>query len=502
MAVASHRRPFTLARRHTAALLGASLLAAVLTVPPTAVARPLGEPRPPLAGLTTRFEAMRAHASVWGDDRRFESLLAGLQALRSHGLDPAHYGRDRLVRLRHDPAAREQPATEAWFAAALDLLHGRVDPREHEPDWNAAPRVADLPARLNTAIADGDIAGALLSLAPTHVEYAVLRAALTRLLDDPDPPAEPLPKSLDPLHELAVTALLADPDASLGPPAASRPEPRVGAPAVAERIARLRVNLERWRWLPEDLGRRHVRVNLAAYRVTRREDGRVLQRHRAIVGSSERQTPVFSDKIRRIVFNPWWETPHSIAVRDELPVFRRYPRAPRQLGFQVLDAQGRTVDPDSIDWSEVPASPFPYRLRQAPGPLNALGRAKILFPNAHDVYLHDTAAPELFFEREREFSSGCVRTDDIATLSAWLLEDTPGWDARRVREVMRSGRTVDVALTEPVPVHLLYFTAEPDPARIDGSVLYLEDIYERDARLLRALGTGPAANGMASARQR
>lgn len=487
MAADLRPRLFTPARRQAAALLAVSLLAAALALPSSAAAQPAREPRPPVTELTARFDALRAGAPAWADDRRFESLLAGLEALRGHGLDPAHYGRDRLVRLRQDPGAREQPATEAWLTAALDLLRGRVDPREVEPDWTAAPRRADLPARLNAAIAEGDVAGAMLSLAPTHVEYGVLRAALTRLLDDPDPPAEPLPASLDPLHELAVATLLADPDASLGPPAASRPEPRAGAPAVATRIARLRVNLERWRWLPEDLGRRHVRVDLAAYRVTRRENGRVLQQHRAIVGSRDRQTPVFSDRIRQIVFNPWWETPPSIAVRDELPVFRRYPHAARQLGFQVLDAQGRAVDPDSIDWSNVPASPFPYRLRQAPGPLNALGRAKILFPNTHDVYLHDTAAPELFFEREREFSSGCVRTDDIGTLAAWLLEGTPGWNARRVHDVIRSGRTVGVALAEPVPVHLLYFTAEPDPGRIDGSVRYLADIYERDIRLLRAL---------------
>lgn len=485
--------PRSTARRRpsVATWLAAGVLAGAAAVSSPAPAAAGTAERPPAEALAADFRLRHGAAPAWADERRFESLLAALEALRTHGLDPAHYHRDRLARMRGDAAAREHLATRAWLAAGRDLLAGRTDPRLTEPHWTLRARTADLPARLEAALADGDVAGGLLALAPAHVEYRLMQAALARLLSGAAPLAERLPASVDPRYDIGRARLIGDRDASIGPPAASRPPPAPPAPSIDDRIDRLRVNLERWRWMPADLGERHVRVNIAAYRVTRREHGRALQRHRAIVGSGAHRTPVFSDRIRHIVFNPWWETPAGLAVREQLPVFRRFPHAARQLGFEVLDEAGRTIDPDTIDWHAVPAQAFPYRLRQAPGPLNALGRVKIMFPNVHDVYLHDTPGPELFLEPTRALSAGCVRTDDIAALAAWLLERTPGWDATRVRAALDGPRTLHVALDEPVPVHILYFTAEPDPEKIDGTIRYLDDVYDRDARLLHALD-GPA----------
>jgi murein L,D-transpeptidase YcbB/YkuD len=452
------------------AVFGGLLVAAVSTCalaqavePPPDIGRP--SHRPAVPALVTEFYDTREHALVWVDERRYDALLNALYALRAHGLDPSHYHAETLERLRGNPVARDRLATDAWLSAALHLLRGKVDPLRIEPNWTASARQADLHALLDAALDEGEISATLLGLAPVHPEYLALHAALERLLSRPPSPTAVLPAS---------RAVAEDPPLD-----------------DATRLLRLRANLERWRWLPERLGGRHVRVNIAAYRVTRHEQGRILQSHRAIVGRTYRKTPVFSDSIRYIVFNPWWETPRSIAVRDELPLFRRDPSSVQRLGFQVLDTQGRIVDPATIDWHAVPESPFPYRLRQAPGPLNALGRAKVMFPNRHNVYLHDTAAPALFAEQRRTFSSGCVRTEDIRAMTTWLLEGTPGWDATAVDAALADGETIRADLAESVPIHILYFTAEPDPDGSEDGILYLSDVYDRDARLVEALDRAP-----------
>jgi len=201
-----------------------------------------------------------------------------------------------------------------------------------------------------------------------------------------------------------------------------------------------------------------------------------------------RQTPVFSDKIEYIIFNPWWETPYSLARADKLPLFRRDPGAVQRLGFQVLDRSGNIVDPSTIDWNTVSSASFPYRLRQAPGPQNALGQVKIIFPNKYNVYLHDTPTRDLFARSQRAFSSGCLRAQDPIDLSEWLLENTPGWDRKRIDKAVASGKETRVDLAASVPVHVLYYTAVSDGS---GGVRYLDDIYERDARVLAGLEVAP-----------
>jgi len=199
---------------------------------------------------------------------------------------------------------------------------------------------------------------------------------------------------------------------------------------LSDKINQLRVNLERWRWLPNDLGQRHLRANIAAFDVTAWNKGVVESRHLTMVGRTYRKTPVFSDSIKYLVFNPWWETPHSLATRDKLPTFQRDPGAVERLGFQILDRQGQVVPATSINWNEVSRSNFPYRMRQKPGELNAMGQVKIMFPNKHNVYFHDTPNRGLFAQRQRAFSSGCLRTENPIGLSTWLLSETEGWDRK------------------------------------------------------------------------
>ncbi len=253
----------------------------------------------------------------------------------------------------------------------------------------------------------------------------------------------------------------------------------------AERVDQLRVNLERWRWLPADLGARHLRVNIADYRLEALNEGRIERVHRVVVGTGFRQTPSFSARMRYVVLNPWWEVPRRLATQDKLPLFQRDPEAFTRGGFELLDAQGQPVDAAGVDFSQLSRNRFPYRLRQRPGPANALGQVKLILPNRHDVYLHDTPTRGLFARVRRSFSSGCIRVDDALGLAEWVLDGAGGFDRARIDAVVASGQETRVDLVEPLPVHLLYLTAVTDEA---GGLRLIDDLYGRDARVLDALG--------------
>jgi murein L,D-transpeptidase YcbB/YkuD len=252
----------------------------------------------------------------------------------------------------------------------------------------------------------------------------------------------------------------------------------------AARVEQLKVNLERWRWLPADLGTRHLRVNIADFRLEAWNAGQVERVHRVVVGTGYRQTPSFSARMRYVVLNPWWEVPRRLATQDKLPLFQRDPEAFDRGGYALLDPQGQAVDASQVDFSQLSRHRFPFRLRQQPGPSNALGQVKLIFPNKHDVYLHDTPTRGLFARVRRSFSSGCIRVDDVLGLTEWVLAAVGGVDRARLDALIASGAEMRVDLAEPLPVHLLYLTVVDNG---EGGVRFIDDLYGRDARVLEAL---------------
>jgi murein L,D-transpeptidase YcbB/YkuD len=260
---------------------------------------------------------------------------------------------------------------------------------------------------------------------------------------------------------------------------------------LSERVRQIEANLERWRWLPQDLGRTHLLVNIADQRLQVVEQGETVLDMAVIVGRTYRRTPVFTGRMTYLVFNPTWEVPPALAVQDKLPELQADPVRMVQLGFQVLSGWGaeeRVVDILEVDWSQVTRDRFPYRLRQLPGPQNALGRVKFMFPNKFNVYLHDTPARELFGRSQRTFSSGCIRVERPEALGVLLLSGQPPWTRETVLEAMDSGREQTVKLDVARPVHLLYWTAWTEP---DGTVQFRSDIYGRDRLLEAALAEPP-----------
>jgi murein L,D-transpeptidase YcbB/YkuD len=189
--------------------------------------------------------------------------------------------------------------------------------------------------------------------------------------------------------------------------------------------------------------------------------------------------------------NPTWEVPSRIATQDKLPLIRQDSGYIENQGYELLQGWGadeRRVDPASVDWSAVTARSFAYRLRQAPGPLNALGQVKFMFPNKFSVYLHDTPARELFAEDARAFSSGCIRLERPLDLAELLLAGNPRWTRAAIDRAVAAGAEQSVSLPEPVPVHLLYWTAWVDD---DGVLNFRDDIYGRDQPVLRELREDP-----------
>jgi murein L,D-transpeptidase YcbB/YkuD len=256
---------------------------------------------------------------------------------------------------------------------------------------------------------------------------------------------------------------------------------------VAERIRQLRLNMERWRWLPRELGERYIIVNSAAFELGIYEKGQPLRKMRVIVGRRSRQTPGMVSHIDKLVINPYWYVPETV-VGDLLPKLKRDPGLLSRKGLRVfsdLQGAGREVDPTHVKWSRYgeTGKPFPYTLRQDPGPGNALGQVKFLFPNEQGIYLHDTPAQYLFKRHERALSSGCVRLDEPLTLARYLLS-TNGWSPQRFEKVLQSGKPTPVALEAPVPVVLGYWTAWVNGV---NELHFQDDRYHRDARIAAAL---------------
>jgi murein L,D-transpeptidase YcbB/YkuD len=256
---------------------------------------------------------------------------------------------------------------------------------------------------------------------------------------------------------------------------------------VDERILQIMANMERWRWLPSDFQQRSILVNIAGFELAVFEAGRTVMTMKIIIGLPYRETPIFSSRMRDIVFSPDWTVPPTILRNSFLPELRRNPGFIDEHELEVYDGWGRDsvrLDPETIDWNSAGARG--YRYRQAPGPRNPLGQIKFLFPNDYSVYLHDTSNPELFDEPMRAFSSGCIRLEKPRELAAWVLRDVEGWDLDRINATIATGQTRSFRLPESARV-LIYVTYTTAWRAADGTDHFRRDIYGRDTSLEKEL---------------
>ncbi len=249
--------------------------------------------------------------------------------------------------------------------------------------------------------------------------------------------------------------------------------------SVAKRIEQLKLNLDRLRQLPRDLGSQYIFVNIPDFQLKVKAQGKLVRTMKVIVGKPTRQTPVFSDQITYLVFNPYWNIPRRIAVDDLLPILQENPNYLARKNIEVFAGgrgQWNRINPEQINWSQVTADNFNYKFRQQPGPKNALGQVKFIFPNQYSIYLHDTPAEKLFERSYRACSSGCVRLNRPVKLARYLLRNNHNWTSSKVKEAVKQGGRVRVEIKKPVPVYLVYLTAWVNE---DGTLQFRNDIYAK-----------------------
>jgi murein L,D-transpeptidase YcbB/YkuD len=490
-----------------------------------------------LGGFYTRRSFRPAWSNEHGPNRLADDLIDALDRADLEGLRPADYHvaeiRTLLTAVRADAADGRHTnpdrlaeldllLTDAFLLYGSHLLAGRVDPETLHPRWEANRRGADLATVLDDALESRNVARALQRLAPTQDGYRWLREALgrvravaasggwpalpdgavlkrgdqapavallrERLRLEGDLPSAPKSQDVESFDDSLEQALERfqqrhglEVDGAVTP--TTRAELNVSA---ADRAEQLRLNLERWRWLPQDLGRRRILVNIAAYQLQVIEDEEVVLSMRVVVGMQYKRTPVFSDTMRYIVLNPNWHVPRSIAVEELIPKVQSDPSYLERFGMRLLTAgpDPQEVDPGTVDWASVRTDSFPYRFRQEPGRLNALGRIKFMFPNPYDVYLHDTPSRGLFDRAQRDFSHGCIRIEKPIDLAVYLMRKNGRWNREAIEAALDEGTERTIYLPKPMPIHLLYWTAWADA---DGTIQFRSDIHGLDQPLAEAL---------------
>ncbi len=475
-----------------------------------------------------RFYAARGFQPLWTSGKMFDELLASVEAASADGLTPSDYHITRLKAfVANPPLTPEQQAqadllfTKSFLTLASHLRYGKVNPARLDPQWNisADRNLFALDEHLRQAITVAPVSAVLQGLPPQDSTYADLKKglALYRLIArqggwQPLPAGPPMKLGeRDSRIALLRQRLQVSGDLPAAPSAdtarvytadiaaavkrfqkrnALSLDGAVGTTtlrmmnmSVEQRIDQIRVNLERHRWFIHDLKPTSIVVNVPNYTLQYIENGRIRWMTKVIVGQPKRPTPIFKANMQYIVFNPKWVVPATILAKDVLPELHKSNTYLRKKQLRVVDQEGSTINPDSVDWSSYSASTLPYRLQQRSGDKGALGRIKFMMPNRHTVYLHDTGSKELFSNTRRALSSGCIRVQYPAELARLVLQDSVLWSTTKIQESIKSGKTRNVTLPKQIPVFLLYVTAIPNGAEIQ----FREDIYNRDNKVLKAL---------------
>ena len=383
-------------------------------IDPIAPLPPVATPKTTADPLVAIPEAPVLPPPLWRADS-VAQLAAYVRTVGRDGLDPLDYdaaGLDRALR-SGDPVLWSATATDTFNKLSSDLALGHVR-GDARVDWHVVDKDLD-PARqrmlLDTALATGQMAKALDGLLPTHPQYGALRYAL----------------QVTPKTETA-------------------------------KINRIRLNMDRWRWLPRELGQKYVIVNVPSFHATLVENGATRWKQKAIAGAIKTPTPQLTAMATGVILNPWWEVPTSISKE-----------VAGKKGYVAVKGKDGKVQ----------------RWRQPPGPNNALGQMKFVMPNSHAIYLHDTNARSRFNSSVRALSHGCIRTEHIHDLAAELGSDDGGeWTREKIDAVLASKKTVEAKFVKPLPVYIVYFSAA---ALTDGTIIDYQDLYKRDTKVIAAL---------------
>lgn len=489
------------------------------------------------AGLTAlqQFYAARNYQPAWthtkSQQSRLETALSFLATAEDEGLDSHDYQIQRLSQLATNPSYSQYEleflTTLSLMQFSNDLYRGRFNANEVDPDWHIPQPHFDAVSFISKAIDSDNLQHYLDNLTPRIPGYQLLKEALAKYRDfaarqiswQHIPTIQLLrPGDSHPVIPLIRTRIAQayDTHSKIEYNLASSEENEnsnrydpglvnaikafqlqhglnadgiIGKNTLSalnktplEKVKQLRINMERLRWLPRDLGNRYLLVNIAGFQLAAIEDDHYILDMRIIVGRNYRSTPSFHSHITHMIINPYWNVPASIARKDLLPKQQKDPDYFTNLNIKVYSSyayHSDPIDPDTIDWQAIRGS-FPYTLRQDPGYQNALGTIKFMLPNRFSIYLHDTPSKELFDKDIRTFSSGCIRLEKPLQLAEFALYDRIS--VKALKEQISFGKTMQINLPDPLSTYIVYLTAWVDR---QNNIHYSPDTYERDKHALK-----------------
>jgi len=471
------------------------------------------------AEVSSFYEA-RDFEPVWNDRELREDLFRNIENIEDEGLFFEDYHGEKLqilFRSLNENSAEENNLleillTDSYLRLAKDLATGKIKPTEVHEIWGTAINEIDATSLLKNAISKGNIQKSLDTLKPDHIVYYQLKSALEKFKkagieeksptkintgklirpgDDSDRLAS-ITKRLSELgfykgaidstnttyneelqdvvkafqleHDLQVDALLGN--TTISNLNLTR----------KDRYQQILVNLERWRWLPRDLGEHYIIVNIPDFQLSVVKNEDTIRTHKIMVGTEARKTPVFSDEIGYIIYNPTWTIPPTIKKNDVIPGAQKDIGYFQKKNIKIFDNGGNAVDPASVNFNSSEARGYTYR--QPAGPTNPLGIVKIIYPNEYLIYLHDTPSKSLFEKNARAQSSGCVRVQDALGLAKYLISDQERYDDEKIEDILKSGKTTQIPVKQKVQVHHFYWTAYQKK----DTIKFVDDIYNLDQK--------------------
>ena len=482
------------------------------------------------------FYLHREFNPVWinkeGLNKKAEDFIGMLLRTEYEGLDSSIYHRDDILSLLthiklnsiyriFEPekfAELELLLTDSFFSYGYQLSEGMINPNSYDFDWHIKKPKKDLLKILQTILYHDKLEELVDILQPHHPGYLRLKSALLKYINIRNSggwhkiPGSSKMRRGDTGKRIAAlqSRLIISGDLTESKSskleyfdetlkeAVKKFQARNGLKSdgvvgsntlaalnisVEDRIEQIKLNMERWRWLPRDLGERYILVNTANFELNVIENGQTLESSRVIVGKKKRPTPVLSQKITYLELNPYWNIPFKIALKDILPHIKKDPNYLAEKNIRIFENwtdDAKEISPESIDWDNITKKNLVYKFRQDPVNSNALGRIKFIFPNKYSIYLHDTPAHELFSKTKRTFSSGCIRVEKPLELADYLLKSNSKWNPDKLAAAVNSKETKEIFLSHPINIHILYWTTWVDKK---GVVNFRDDIYGRDRQL-------------------
>jgi len=472
------------------------------------------------------FYRERKYKPLWLDAKgrlnRAYDLLHAIVHAEDEGLDPSDYHLEEIKKYWDSKAAKESIYLDLLLTAALyrysnHVYSGKFEPRELDVDWHIQNKPLETRSLFAEVARKESITKILEKLPPQHSGYQLLKKELRRFRElkqqggwqkfKPGPTLKPgvhhpqvlqLKQRLESTGDL-VKSSLPDIDAFDHTLAEAvkryqlrhglKADGRVGGKTrsslnttVDTKLRQIRINMERWRWMPRKLGKRYLMVNMTGFELYIMENASAVLTMPVIIGKTYRSTPSFSGLVSTMEYNPYWTIPAKITVEDLVPRQINDPSFLAKKSIRLYRGweNAQEIDPQTVNWSRLDKENFPYWLRQDPGPKNSLGRVKFLFSNPYDIYLHGTPDKHLFNRVVRTFSAGCIRVKDPVQLAAYLLNDGSQQMEEEVLANIHLGSNQKIDLPIAVPIYLVYWTAWADQ---DDGINFRHDIYGRDARL-------------------